>query len=116
MAEEKKSKEEITLEKKQKELTRVSNEITKLDELESSIDSEDFIKNKISEIDKIESSLPDKKPKNPENITMKQHLQNIKKEIEKNPTEFIKKQKVKISNARNEFEKLKSDLEVELGS
>ena len=61
---------------------------------------------KLAELDGIIAGLPDRKPTNPGNKTMKEHLQKMRDKIEQNPDIFLKEQKIRIERAIEEDEVL----------
>lgn len=62
-----------------------------------------YAQDKIKRLDEVIPKLPDRKAKEGR-ITMKQHLQNIKAEIEKNPAEYVVKETTTLINRKAQIE------------
>ena len=56
---------------------------------------------RVKHLEKVISTLPDKQPTKPGRITMKQHLQNKKAEIEKSPAAYVVQETERLINTRD---------------
>lgn len=72
-----------------------------------------FVLGEVKAMDDFISRRKDSKPKNPNNITMKQHMINMKAEIEKYPMKFVDK---RLRDINDEIELVSAEEEEEDGS
>jgi len=84
-----------------KRITKLNAEKTNLQSIKVEIESDNdtFISDKLSRLDKLIGRKKDFKPKNPNNITMKQHLINLRSEINNNPIDFVNKHIKQLENS-----------------
>jgi len=69
-----------------------------------------YIQDKLNKLEEDIAKLPDRKPKHKNNITMKEHLQNIKKDVVLNPDKYINDYKSKLLLIRKELENGSRDI------
>jgi|GEM_PF-4289905 len=68
----------------------------------------EIIQEKLNSLIEVIKKLPDRKPSNPKNQTIKEYLLNEKKLLEDNPNDFIDNELNKVNKAIEELNKLKS--------
>jgi hypothetical protein len=101
------------LDSKQEELTQLEAEKTAVEEkllyiAESPVR---YSNERIAELDGWVKILPDRKPIKEGNITMKQYLQQLKTEVEKDPAEYVVKETEKLLTDKARIEAQIADLQ-----
>ena len=102
---------ELTLSQKQAEVRELVSTVGKIEArlLEIAENPSKLAQEKVQRLDKVLKSLPDRQPTKPGRVTMKQHLQSVKAEIEKEPAKYITKEVERLINVRD---KVNADIQV----
>jgi len=83
------------------EISRIDNSISELD-----IDPSNYIQTRLKKLDEDVDRMPVRKAKYPGNITMREHLINIRNDMQTEPTKYITRRREKLMKLKLEVETL----------